>query len=239
MKNKFWKTFCVDLILLVILFWLFVFSKNYVAGFLEDVNSINVNVDEMTTELDNQTTAQVESFVDNYQYSIWWMFIFMIYIVPFIVYLSIAGSQSLNIAFLKNNYKRILVNLLYGLPLLAVFYWFMNYFINNFYSIFSSISVLIIFLLLIVLMFVLSYIWFGIVCGDYQKFLRKFYLFLPLYVAFILLFVLSFIITGYMAALYLVNGLLILEFFRYLLFVCVLLVGIQFLRKFMVKKVNS
>ncbi len=239
MRKSFWKTFCVDLLLLIILFWLFVFSKSYVAGFLEEVNRVNIKVDEIETELGNESTEEVESFVEEYQYSIWWFYVFMIYLIPLICYLLIFGSQAVNVALLKNNFKRILWNLLLGLAILILFYAFMSYFIENFYFVLSSFSVCLILGLLMILMLVLSYIWLGMVCGDYKKFLRKFYIFGPLYLVMIILFILCFVIVGYIAALYLVGGLLILEFFRYLFFVCVLLVLIQFLRKYIVKKASS
>jgi len=239
MIKKFWKTFLVDLLLLIILFWLFVFSKNYVAGFMNEINTLNFDVEEIEAELANNSTDIVEGFVEEYQYSILWYYFYLLYIIPLIAYLLFFGSQALNIGLLKNDLKKFFWQLLFGVPVLIFFYLFGNYFLNNFVDVMNSIWVSIVLFLFLGLMFGGSYVWFGYVCGDYKKFLKKFYLFLPLFILFVLLFGVGIMITLYLAALYLVSALMMTELFKYFILVCLVLVGIQYLRKFILRKVCS
>ena len=238
MNKSFWKTFIVDLFVLFLIFWLFIFSKGYVGNFLEDVNSIDLDIEEAEAELDNQTTEQIETFVEDYEFSIWWFYIFMMFIIPLIGFLLIFGSQAFNIAIIKKSFNKFLLNLVYCLPILLILFILISYFIENFYLVLSDFKIILVLGFLILLLFIMSYVWLGIVCGDYKKFLKKFYLFLPLYILLVLLFSFSLIVIGYLAALYMVDGLLPTEFLRYFLLVCVLLVGVQFLRGYIVKKVS-
>jgi len=237
--KSFWKTFIIDFLVLFLIFWLFVFSKGYVGNFLEDINTVNLDLEEVDGELDNQSTEQIETFVEDYEFSIWWFYVFMIFVIPFILFLFVFGSQNLNVAFVKKSFKRFGLYLVYALPILLIFYMLVSYFIENFYLVLNDSKVLLIISFLLLLLFVMSYAWFGLVCGDYKKVLKRSYLFLPLYILLVFLFSFSLIVTGYLAALYMVDGLLPTEFLRYFLLVCVLLTCVQFLRGYIVKKVNS
>jgi hypothetical protein len=60
-----------------------------------------------------------------------------------------------------------------------------------------------------------------------------------LFILFVLLFSVGIMITLYLAALYLVSALMLTELFRDFILVCLVVVGVQYLRKFILRKVSS
>ncbi|MBS3162941.1 hypothetical protein J4467_03365, partial [Candidatus Woesearchaeota archaeon] len=128
--KSFWKTFVIDFLVLFLVFWLFVFSKGYVGNFLEDVNSIDLDIEGAEAELDNQSTEQIETFVEDYEFSIWWFYVFMVFIIPLIGFLLIFGSQAFNIAIIKKSFNKFLLNLVYCLLILFILFMIISYFIE-------------------------------------------------------------------------------------------------------------
>ena len=106
----FFKTYCVDIITLILVFILGVFSKNIVESFFEKVDFFESQITVLSPDLANQSVSaltEVEGLVRDFNYLVWFAFVFMLFVVPALLYLFFTVSQSLNFAMIKNKvYKK-------------------------------------------------------------------------------------------------------------------------------------
>ncbi len=249
MKNII-KTYCVDVITLILVFILGVFSKNFIESFFEKVDVFESQVGELGPELANQSMsafASVEGLIQDFNVLVWFAFVFMIFVVPALLYLLFSVSQSLNFALIKNKVtkKYILKSVIYGLPLLLLFFVLEGQIISGIVDFMTSGYSLLLLLFYLILVFLMVYTWFVIVVLLLKskkinlKFLyKKAYKLLPVFMVFGIFYFLSLNLVGYGVVSFVTDSFSRNEGLYLGLFVLILLIPVQFIRSFFVKIVG-
>jgi hypothetical protein len=237
--KKFLKIYFLDVILLVLLFLLGVFVKLRIGNFFTQVNSYQLQIQALESGLANQSTealVQLQPIVNNFNSLVIWVYIFMILVVPLIVYFLFWATQALNVCIIKNKFtfKYFWKSFLFGLPFLIMFLLAISYFLEvmfNALTSWSSLGYLVLFTILFVLM---SYAWFtGLVLLEshslkvlYKKFFLNVWKFLILL---FLVFVI-FIVELLMLFRYLTSSFVGLDWLSYIILILIVLVGIEIVK---------
>lgn len=209
MKFKtFWKSYVTDIALLVLTFLLGFYAKGYIANFFTHVDSFEEKFLLLEPGLANQSTSallQAEGVVNEFSMLVYFTFIFMLVVVPAVLYLLLVISQSLDVAFIKNklSFKFLWKSVVLGVPLLVLFLIIegsLTYTFSTFLDSFGSLFFAFFYLLVLILM---GYVWYVLAVQLYDK--KKFKMlnykmlyqkFYPLFFVFGIFFLLFFIILG-------------------------------------------
>lgn len=158
LRTSFWKTFTVDVFLFVLLFLLGWYTKRNLETFFSRIGEYQAQIQAIEPGLENQTTEALlvlEPILREFQSLTLWVFVLFVILLPFLLYLLLALSQSLNLTILQGNVslRSIGKMVVRGMPILGLFYVFLFLYLQSV----TGIVLTVIFLLLFLLF---SYIWY-------------------------------------------------------------------------------
>jgi len=174
-KKNFWKYLLVDLGFLGIVFFLMIYAKTRVEQFFIRFESFQVQVEAIESEIANQTIVglmRMEQIADQVNALVTNTYVFIIFVVPLVIYLLFCLSQSYNFSLAMNkkfNLKYLLKFILFGIPffvLLFILADFMFQYLAVFLYDWKYMVFMLIFLILILIVF---YFWFYIVKKTYDE----------------------------------------------------------------------
>ncbi len=170
------KTFILDLLFFAALFLILVFGKLIIAQFLVYSQSMNFdfNLDNMTYEELNSAAGSV----NNFDYLLSGTYLFMMYIIPFLLFSLFILVQLLQISSKKVRLHYIKKGFLLSLAILVLFYLLENFILLSFAMMLYDFTYFIYLILILLLFFILLYLWYSLVLlsfDNWKKLFRKFY----------------------------------------------------------------
>jgi len=166
--KKLWKYLLVDSIFLTIVFFLMVYAKKKVENFFILFETYQAQLEAIEPELMNQTVQgllQFEQLADKVNASVTNTYILIIFLVPLLIYLLFALSQSLNFSVAKDKKFSVIYFLkfvLFGLPFLVMLFFLFNLFFQFFSSFLYDWRYMIYTVLLLLGIVIVFYFWFFI-----------------------------------------------------------------------------
>ncbi|MFH1971888.1 MAG: hypothetical protein ABIJ18_00235 [archaeon] len=139
--KKLWKYLLVDVSFLTIIFFLMVYAKSKVEMFFILFEGYQAQLEAIEPELMNRTIEgllQFEQIQAQVNASVTNTYIFVIFLVPLLIYLLFALSQSLNFSLAMNKkfkFMYFLKFVLFGLPFLVALFFLFNL-LFQFFSVF-------------------------------------------------------------------------------------------------------
>ena len=148
----FWKTYFVDILLFVLLFFLGWYTKLKLKTFFSRVGEYQAQIQAIEPGLENRTTEALlvlEPILREFQSLTLWVFVLFVILLPFLLYLLLTLSQSLNLAILQRNVSLSFIGkmVVRGLPFLGVFYLFLFLYLQSVTGIVLTVGFLLLFLL--------------------------------------------------------------------------------------------
>ena len=165
-KRNFWKYLLVDSVFLSFVFFLMVYAKGKVETFFILFEGYQVQLEAIEPELLNQTVTgllQFEQIADQLNALVTNTYIFIVFLVPLLIFLVFCLSQSYNFSLGMNkkyNWKRLVRFLLLGISFVVILFFLFSLFFDNFAYFLYSWNYLLITLLLGLLIVVVFYVWF-------------------------------------------------------------------------------
>jgi len=168
----FWKTFCIDVLFLILLFATLVFAKQFVGSFFLDVESYQQQIQLLEPGLANQSTEALlalDPLVGDFYTQVLWTYVFMIFVVPIFLGLLFFISQSVNVGILQRtlSWRSVGRGALYGLFVLIIFY-ILAYLLH-----FATADPSILLILSLLLLTLLAYVWYTLVIVSGSHSWRK------------------------------------------------------------------
>lgn len=174
-KKNFWKYLIADSIFLTLTFFLLVYAKHKVENFFILFENYQAELEIIEPELANKTIEGLlgfEQIMDGLNASVTSTYLFILVIVPIIIYLLFALTQSFNLSLAidkKFNLKYFLKFLLYGIPFFGVLYLLMDFFFRYLSSfVYESGYSIIGMTAFILLIFVEFFVWMSFVRNEYR-----------------------------------------------------------------------
>ncbi len=247
----FWKTYLVDVLLLVSLFLVGVFTKLKLADFFTKVEVYKEQIQVLEPELANQSAAALTTFeplIADFSRSVWLAYVAVVFLIPFVVYLLLSLSQAVDIGFVygKLRWKHVGKAVLFGFPLLAVFYAVENFVASSFVGFLDSYTGLVLFFLSLLLLVFMAYLWYvvaSLVALEKRIHLRNVFRGFPsLFPRFILLgvtFFVMFSVLAFFGVRYITDSFVGLSWLWYTIILLLMLALVQYLRYVFLKKAFS
>jgi len=246
-----WKTYIVDIITLILIVITGALAKVKVGNFFEKVGLLENELLQINPDMNASIVAlnNAEAAVAELSTIVFGTYILIFILIPFIFYLYLTLSNTINFSFIRNKFKKrnFLTAFLIGLPFLLIFYlieWQIIYGIYSFLSVGFSIVII---LLLMLIIFLMAYTWFVftvlIVKKKFKKenlkvwYMKSHYL-LPNFLFFSFFYIVILSILGGLTIYYLSDALFGFNLFAVSLLLLILLGINQILRVIFYKNVK-
>jgi hypothetical protein len=244
------KTLVVDVGALVLLFLFGLYAKSRVAHFFEVVPQYEAQVQILEPGIADQSLEallQFESVVGQFNQTVRLTYLFMVFIVPLVVFLLFSVSQSVNIGLLRKkkfDYMKVVKGFSLSLPLLVLFLLLESKFVSGFAFFAEKTSALVWFVGIILLFIFLSYVWSILVIQvfsnqkiHFKGIFKKFYSIYPLYILFCLGYSFVLLLVGFSLVRVLTSSFVASELISILVLGGAFLVGLQYFRSYLFRKV--
>ena len=165
LKKTFWKTLIIDIVLLLLLFTVGVYAKSYLVTFFDQVEDYQSALLALDDELVNQSATAIleaEGIANDFSFLVYFTYIFVLVIVPFLFYSITTILQSVNIGIVtkKLSKKYVFKMFVLGLPFFLAFLLIEGIVTTSLVSFLESKFNLLLAFIVLMVIFLKAYLWF-------------------------------------------------------------------------------